>query len=283
MPARSSCRWAPSLQHLAYAHGGVTPIRRATTWLSSFEQGTAHLRCWVPVDQLVGSLRHTPGIIALVALARERGLDTVSVPAIDAREATLLGGVRVMPVPTLGALVAHLRGEAPIAPAPEGEDLAGDDDERPGGDLADVKGQEHARRALEVAAAGGHNLIMSGPPGAGKTLLARALPSILPAMSRDECLEVTKIHSVAGHLPPKRPVVRQRPFRAPHHQPRRAGRRRALAAAGRDQPGSPRRAVPRRATRVRPDRPRRAAPAAREWCHSRMISSAALTLPVWQL
>src|SRR5579883_3503215 len=166
---------------------------------------------------LDGSLRHTPGIIALVALARERGLDTVYVPAIDAREATLLGGVRVMPVPTLGALVAHLRGEAPIAPAPEGEDLAAGDDERPGGDLADVKGQEHAKRALEVAAAGGHNCLMTGPPGAGKTLLARALPSILPSMGRDESIEVTKIYSVAGMLPPDTPLVVDRPFRAPHH------------------------------------------------------------------
>jgi magnesium chelatase family protein len=172
---------------------------------------------------LAGALRHTPGIIALVSLARERGLHTAYVPAIDAREATLLGGVRVMPVPTLSALVAHLRGEAPIYPAPEDEDLTADDDERAGGDLADVKGQEHVRRALEVAAAGGHNVLMCGPPGAGKTLLARALPSILPTMTRDECLEVTKIYSVAGHLPPERPVIRQRPFRAPHHTISNAG------------------------------------------------------------
>jgi magnesium chelatase family protein len=172
---------------------------------------------------LDGALRHTPGIIALVSLARERGLHTVYVPAIDAREATLLGGLRVMPVPTLAALVGHLRGELPIQPAPEDEDLTAYDDERPGGDLADVKGQEHARRALEVAAAGGHNVLMCGPPGAGKTLLARALPSILPTMARDECLEVTKIYSVAGHLPPERPVIRQRPFRAPHHTISNAG------------------------------------------------------------
>src|SRR4051812_11799238 len=128
-----------------------------------------------------------------------------------------------MPVPTLAALVAHLRGEAPIHPAPEDEDLTADDAERAGGDLADVKGQEHVRRALEVAAAGGHNVLMCGPPGAGKTLLARALPSILPTMTRDECLEVTKIYSVAGHLPPERPVIRQRPFRAPHHTISNAG------------------------------------------------------------
>ena len=158
-----------------------------------------------------------------MSLARERGLETVFVPAVDAREATLLGGVCVMPVPTLGALVGHLRGEVAIAPAPEGEDLADGEDERRGGDLADVKGQEHARRALEVAAAGGHNLIMTGPPGAGKTLLARALPSILPKMTREECLEVTRVYSVAGQLAPDRPVIRQRPFRAPHHTISNAG------------------------------------------------------------
>jgi magnesium chelatase family protein len=172
---------------------------------------------------LDGTLRHTPGIIALVALAREHGFETVYVPAVDAREASLLGGVRVMPVPTLAALVAHLRGEVPLAPAPEGEDLAVAGDERPGVDLADIKGQEHARRALEVAAAGGHNVLMVGPPGAGKTLLARALPSILPRMTREECLEVTRIYSVAGLLSPDQPVVRQRPFRAPHHTISHAG------------------------------------------------------------
>ncbi len=172
---------------------------------------------------LDGGLRHTNGVLPMVALARDQGLATVVVPEADAREASLIEGVRIIPVASLSQLVSYLRGEATI---PEYKaDKVWDDlaPATPATDLMDVKGQEHAKRALEVAAAGGHNLIMCGPPGSGKTLLARALPSILPPMTAEEALAVTKIYSVSGLLPPDTPLVRQRPFRAPHYTISHAG------------------------------------------------------------
>ncbi|MBI2886890.1 MAG: YifB family Mg chelatase-like AAA ATPase [Chloroflexi bacterium] len=171
-----------------------------------------------------GSLRHTHGILPMVALAQERGIRRVYVPQVDAREAALLEGVEAYPVENLAQLAAHLRGEAAIPPCPPERDLLLQGEERaPGMDFQYVKGQEHAKRALEVAAAGGHNLIMSGPPGSGKTLLARCLPSILPSLSPEEALDITKIYSVAGLLPQETPLVRQRPFRAPHYTISQAG------------------------------------------------------------
>ena len=132
-------------------------------------------------------------------------------------------------------------------------------------DFSEIKGQEHVKRALEVAAAGGHNMLMMGPPGSGKTLLARALPAILPRMTIDEALDVTRIYSVADQLPADVPLVRSPavPLPAPHHLPCRAGRRRQLAAPRRNLPGPPRRALPGRAARVRPARAGSAAPADR--------------------
>ncbi len=172
---------------------------------------------------LDGRLRHTHGILPMVGVARERGFHTVYVPDADAAEAALVDGIEVIPVESLGVLASHLRGLAELAPAPV-RPAYDDGHEIPDGvDFRHIRGQEHVKRALEVAAAGGHNVVMVGPPGSGKTLLARATPTILPRMTNEEALEVTKIYSVAGMLPPGTPLVRQRPFRAPHHTISHAG------------------------------------------------------------
>ncbi|MDP2661398.1 MAG: YifB family Mg chelatase-like AAA ATPase, partial [Dehalococcoidia bacterium] len=174
---------------------------------------------------LDGSLRQTRGILPMVAVAREKGVNTVVVPSVNAQEASLMDGLNIIPASSLMELVAHLAGQIPIAHyRSDGQEsllvpqLAADL-----ADMAHVKGQEHVKRALEVAAAGGHNVIMVGPPGSGKTLLARSLPSILPLMTIGESLEVTKIYSISGMLPSDTPLITQRPFRAPHHTISHAG------------------------------------------------------------
>ena len=166
---------------------------------------------------LDGSTRHTKGVLPLAALAREKGLKRVFVPAADAPEAALMPDVAVIPVRNLGELVGHLTGLGVIAPLTVDLQTAFDTEVAYATDFADVAGQEHVKRAMEIAAAGGHNALMTGPPGSGKTLIARALPSILPRMGVDEALEVTKIYSVAGMLPSETPLIRTRPFRSPHH------------------------------------------------------------------
>jgi magnesium chelatase family protein len=165
---------------------------------------------------LDGEVRGVTGLLPMAVAARERGLTTLYVPEPNAAEAALVEGLEVIPVRNLASLVGHLHGYTPIPPF-ESTPIADDTPPVYAVDFRDVKGQEHVKRALEVSSAGGHNVLMGGPPGAGKTLLARAVPSILPRMTFDESLLVTKIYSVSGQLPPDTPLIRHRPFRAPHH------------------------------------------------------------------
>ncbi len=172
---------------------------------------------------LDGALRHTNGVLPLVALAHDEGIPDVIVPEADSREASLIEGVNIIPVASLSQLIKFLRGEIPAPTPVKSTPAAVPVPLMNSTDMADIKGQEHVKRALEVAAAGGHNMIMCGPPGSGKTLLARALPSILPPMTNEEALEVTKIYSVSGLLPADTPLIRQRPFRSPHYTISNAG------------------------------------------------------------
>jgi magnesium chelatase family protein len=175
---------------------------------------------------LDGTLRHVNGVLPMAHLACELGYKSLFVPQTDAPEAALIQGIDVYPVDTLGRLAAHLRDYHPIEPYRSSFDL----DANPPlytCDFQDIKGQEHVKRALEVAAAGGHNCLMMGPPGSGKTLLARSLPAILPRLTLGEALDVTRIYSVADMLKAngigEAPLVRHRPFRAPHHTISHAG------------------------------------------------------------
>ena len=162
---------------------------------------------------LDGRVRPVSGTLAVAEGARRAGLARVVCAAESAPEAAL-AGIEPVPVRNLAEVVAYFRGEIE---APSYEPLPEDADEPLAPDLADVRGQERARRALEIAATGSHNVLLMGPPGTGKTMLARRLPGILPALTRAEALEVTRIHSVAGLLPPGRALVSGAPFRAPHH------------------------------------------------------------------
>jgi magnesium chelatase family protein len=162
---------------------------------------------------LDGRLRRVGGVLAVAEGARRLGAERLLCPADSAREAAL-AGVAAIPIRHLAEAAAYLRGELELEPEPP---LAPNGDGTTVPDLADVRGQERARRALELAAAGGHNVLLGGPPGTGKTMLARRLPGILPPLHPDAALEVTRIHSVAGLVDGERPLVSRAPFRAPHH------------------------------------------------------------------
>ena len=178
---------------------------------------------------LTGELRPVRGALPMALAAEKAGVRRLFVPAGNAREAAFADGLEVYPAARLDQLLAHLRGEAPLCPvAPrEEEELL---PSLP--DFSDVKGQENVKRALEVAAAGGHNVLLVGPPGSGKSMLARRLPSILPEMSREEAMESTGIWSVCGLTDESHPVLRRRPFRAPHHTVSAAAMAGSAAAGG---------------------------------------------------
>lgn len=166
---------------------------------------------------LDGAVRHVDGVIVAVRGLCRLGYERVFVPAIDAAEAALVDGIEVIPCSSLIGVVRHLLGEEPLAPAYAESQLELAMPHVIEHDLAEVHGQEEGKRALEVAAAGGHHLLLSGPPGAGKTMLARCLPGILPRLELDEAMEVAQVRSLLGELDSARPLDPSRPFRAPHH------------------------------------------------------------------
>jgi magnesium chelatase family protein len=167
---------------------------------------------------LDGAIMPVKGALPMAIQAEKEGFEQIFVPLQNAREAAMVNGLRVYGVQHLREVIDHLDGINIISPTcVNPESLFAQEETEDAFDFEDVRGQENIKRALEIAAAGGHNVILIGPPGAGKTMLARRLPSILPPLTLSEALETTKIHSVAGKLPEHTTLISKRPFRAPHH------------------------------------------------------------------
>ncbi len=166
---------------------------------------------------LGGDLRRINGVLPMVISAYQKGIKTIFLPEENAREAAVVEGLTVYGAASLLDIVKHYTGEKLLVPYHESNNFENNDKNECVYDFKDVKGQIFVKRALEIAAAGGHNILMIGPPGSGKTMIAQRIPGILPDMSFEEALEVTKVHSIAGLVSENQPILRSRPFRHPHH------------------------------------------------------------------